>query len=113
MQNIAPNEGRELKYLAILFARGIGLAALTGVLWGMREVNWIFWITAVLGFFPAIFAISVTAIAAAVARNIVCRMLNIVTQPRLGFCIGAMLFVGFLAILVAVFVFVEGMTVRL
>lgn len=43
MQNNAPNEARELKHVAILLARGVGLAALAGVLWGLPELNWMFW----------------------------------------------------------------------
>ena len=112
MQNVAPNEIRELKYVAILLARGVGLAAFAGILWGLPGINWIFWIAAALGIFPAIFAISVVAVAAAVARNILCRVFNLVKHPRVGFCIGAIFFVGFLGILVVVFIFGEDLVAR-
>ncbi|NNE89435.1 MAG: hypothetical protein HKN27_15305 [Silicimonas sp.] len=112
MQNVAPNEGQELKNVAILLSRGVGLAALAGVLWSLPEISRILWIAAALGIFPVVFAISVVAVAAAGARNILCRILNLVEHPRIGFCIGAMLLAGLLAVLVEAFFFGEALAGR-
>ena len=110
MQNIAPNEAQELKYAAILLARGVGLAALAGAFWGLAELNGAFWILAVLGVFPALYAISLAALSAIAARNILCRKFNIVARPHFGFCVSAILLGCFLTLLLQAFLFGEGVT---
>ena len=97
-------ELQETRHAAILLARGLFLGFVAGLMWGLPGVHWLLWIIAALGIFPFIFGLSAIAIAALVTRNVIGRSLDLHGRTYLVYALHAIILIGFLAIMVAVFV---------